>query len=71
MTLSFKLPEEEKEMQLCINAWKWKSVVEDLDQFLRNKIKYAEKASLITEVYDIVRSQLHNLLSEERLELHD
>ena len=39
-TLSFQLPEESHEHEQAVNAYKWVSVVWDIDQFLRGMLKY-------------------------------
>ena len=41
-TLEFNLPEEEEEHQTAFNGAHWRSISIDMDQYLRNKIKYAQ-----------------------------
>ena len=41
-TLTFNLPEEQSDFNLASNASKWYLIAWDMDQFLRNKIRYPE-----------------------------
>ena len=40
VSIRFNLPEEEEEHRLAMDAWKWKALVEDYDQWLRSQIRY-------------------------------
>ena len=40
--LKFDSLDEADDILLALDGWKWKSVVWDIDQYLRNKIKYNE-----------------------------
>jgi hypothetical protein len=44
-TLTFNLPEEQSDFNLASNASKWYLIAWDMDQFLRNKIRYPEDTS--------------------------
>lgn len=39
-TLQFKLPEENEEHRLCLDAGKWYSVAWDLDRWINDVLKY-------------------------------
>ena len=39
-TLEFDCPDEEQQLQLAIDGYKWKAVVEEVDTSLRNMAKY-------------------------------
>lgn len=56
-----------------VNIHKWKSVVWDLDQKLRERVKYISEPRILeeTDVWDEARSLLHSLLEDEGLNLHD
>ena len=41
-TLTFNLPEEQSDFKLASNATSWYLVAWDMDQYLRDKIKYPE-----------------------------
>jgi hypothetical protein len=38
--LEFELPTEESDYRLCIDAFKWCSVVQEVDQWIRNMLHY-------------------------------
>lgn len=70
--LEFNLPEEEPEFLTAINAGSWKGIVWDMDQYLRNKIKYSSD-DLPDEVYletlQLVRDELWDLINQNKLNL--
>ena len=70
--LEFSLPEEDQEHELAINAGKYYSILWDLDQFLRNKVKYPtqDHDPIETDTYDKVRTELWNLLNEHNIDLN-
>jgi len=67
--LEFNLPEENEEFESASNGWKYKSLLCEFDNFLRNKIKYEDLKDEDYEIYNNVREQLWNLLNEENLTL--
>lgn len=68
--LKFNLPEEQEEFEYAVNGSKWASLVWNLDQELRNKIKYSENITEEQEnVYREVKSMLYELMSEKNLTL--
>lgn len=71
VTLEFNLPEEQDEYEIYHNARKYYSVLWDLDQFLRNKLKYPEDGTseLSLDTLADIRSTLHDLLQEKNIEL--
>lgn len=71
-TLQFDLPEEHQEHQDAINGSDWKYVVWDLDQFLRNKLKYDLNDYKDKSAYDIfeeIRSELWEIINSKNLNL--
>jgi hypothetical protein len=57
-------------MESALNGTKWRSLVWDLDQYLRSELKYNDK--LNGEAYDAVekiREKLHELKNDEGLTL--
>jgi hypothetical protein len=70
--LEFNLPDDQAEFDEANNAGKYYSILWDLDQFLRNKVKYpAEDYDPIeTDTYDKVRTELWNLLNEHNIDLN-
>jgi hypothetical protein len=49
--LSFNLPEDREEFEMCQNGWKWNLVVHDILQELRKYIKYEDKETINTEEF--------------------
>ena len=69
--LKFDSVEEAEDLRSAIDGWKWKRVAWDLDQYLRNKIKYNDD-SLSVEVLDAlekVREELNDLINSSQLHL--
>jgi hypothetical protein len=68
--LKFTLPEETDEFNSAVNGHKWKSVVWDIDQNIRQTLKYNE--TLTEKEYELVQSIRDNIYSfilEQSLEL--
>jgi hypothetical protein len=71
-TLEYNLPEEQSEFEEVINAGKYYSVLWDLDQYLRNFIKYPSdnEDPILTDTMAKVRDELWRLLEEHNLDLN-
>ena len=69
--LEFNLPDDQDEHELAINARKYYSVLWELDQYLRNKTKYAsdDVSSEDIEAIQMVRDELWKLMEENNLDL--
>lgn len=67
--LEFNLPEETQEFELAQNGIHYSIVLDDLDLYLRNKIKYGGDS--ITEeqmaVYEEIRKELWTLRSDREI----
>lgn len=48
--LSFNLPEETGEHQTALNGWKYRAVIDDLQNYLRQLYKYEDKTEVSIEV---------------------
>ena len=70
--LKFNLPEEQVEFEEAINAGKYYSVLWDLDQYLRNFVKYPadHEDPILTDTMAKVRDELWRLLGEYNLDLN-
>ena len=70
-TLEFNLPEEQDEFDLANNARKYHSVIWDLDQYLRNCVKYPTEGApeLLTNTMSQVRDELWALMKQHNLSL--
>jgi hypothetical protein len=69
--LEFNLPEEQSEFETTTNAEKYYSILWELDQYLRNSIKYAsdEIPQANIDTFQMVRDELWQLLDEKNLNL--
>lgn len=64
-TLSFKLPEEEQELKWAQEGFEYLRIVEDLDNYLRSKLKYSELTADQHKIYDEIRTELWRLRNDE------
>jgi hypothetical protein len=69
VTIEFNSIEEQHELELCINASKWYSVVWDYSEYLRTKIKYDELSDDAYKAIEEVREKLYELLNDEGLKI--
>jgi hypothetical protein len=70
VTIEFNTIEEQHELELCINASKWYSIVWDYSEYLRTKIKYDELSDDAYKAIEQAREKLHELLNDEGLKLN-
>jgi len=70
-TLSFKLPEELEAFDAARAGHEWKAVVDEYDQFLRNKLKYEEHPKAVVEALAMARKQLNLIVVERGLASRD
>lgn len=68
--LIFNLPEENYEFELACNGGKYKSILCELDNFLRSKLKYEDISDVEYEIYENTRTRLWDLINEENLDLY-
>jgi len=71
VTIEYNLPEEQSEFEEVNNAGKYYSVLWDLNQFLRNKTKYADD-SVTKEALDamyMVYDEFWKIMNEHKLDL--
>jgi len=59
--------EEKEQFEDCYNGANYKSVIEETDNYLRNKIKYNDLPSEIEAIYQEVRDFLHQELRDAGL----
>lgn len=60
--------EEADEIRTALDGGRWVSVVWNLDQYLRNKVKHCPDNE-DPEAYQAIRDKLHSLLQERNLNL--
>lgn len=64
-TLSFNLPEEEQEFQWAQSGFEYLRTIEELDNYLRSKLKYSELTADQHQIYEEIRSELWRLRSDD------
>ena len=64
-TLEFNLPEEEEQFDVATKAMDWVLLAWDIDQFMRNKIKYEQDRDGILQ---LVRDRLNFNMEEKGLQ---
>ncbi len=68
-TLVFSLPEENHEFANATQGAKMRSVLWELDQWLRTKLKFGELSDGQYDAYKATRDQLRELLQDENIDL--
>lgn len=68
VTFEFDSVEEVDEIRTALDGVRWVSVVWDLDQYLRNKVKHCPDNEDFY-AYEAIRNKLHSLLQESNLNL--
>ena len=63
--LEFELPEDREEYVAASRGMEWALLVLDIDQFIRNKIKYEQDKDGILQ---LVRDRLHFNMEEKGLQ---
>ena len=59
--LEFNLPEEREEHELALNAHQYMRIIEEMDDFLREKIKYEQLPPYDEKIYRDIRNKLWEL----------
>lgn len=67
----FDLPEEQTECHACEHAMDWSLLAEDMDNWLRNKLKYGHEFKDADEALEAARTFLHDSLAESGLRLFE
>jgi len=69
--LKFNLPEDKEEFETASKAMDWAILVWDIDQSIRNRLKYqTEKldTSSAKEELELLRNELHELMEDNGLQ---
>ena len=67
-TMTFQLPEEQDEFQTAADGAKWRLTVQEMDEWLRVKVKHSEGG---VSDYSWARQMLHELLAGNGLSIYD
>jgi hypothetical protein len=70
ITLEFT-DEERNEARTAMDASAWRGAMQELDEWLRSKLKYAETTKDAHKAFDETRQELHALLAGHGLELYE
>lgn len=63
-SLSFKLPDEEEAFEFAKNGLSYYSVLSNLDNYLRSKLKYEELTEEQSTAYQNMRDKLHEFATD-------
>ena len=66
-TLQFNLPEEKEQFSTANRGMDWALVVWEIDQLLRNKLKYEEHVHDTRKVLEEFRKTLNEMLTDRGL----
>ena len=66
--LAFNLPEEREEHETAVNAMEYRSVLYELDQYLRSCVKHNIEGPQNADFADRIRQKLWSMCSERCIE---
>jgi hypothetical protein len=71
-TLKYSIPEEETEFMIAVNSIHYYSVITDMDNYLRNIIKYNEEGwdEKDLNLAQLIRNKLHMFLSDHEVTIN-
>jgi hypothetical protein len=69
--LEFNLPDENHEFANATNGSKMRSVLWELDQWMRGKLKYEELPDGQYDAIKQIRDQLQILLNDENIDIYE
>ena len=65
-------PDSMRRMRECLDAPKWKSAVQEFDQWMRARIKYgADGTGAGGPIDEVIRSHLHTIFGEHGIDIWD
>jgi len=68
-TLTFTLPDEQEEFYLAAKGADWRCALEDMDGYLRGRLKHEELTPDAAKALDEARQKLHEFLTKRGLSL--
>jgi len=68
-TLTFTLPEEQEEFYLAAKGADWRLVLEDMDNYLRGRLKHEDLSEDVATALDAARERLYTLVADRGLSL--
>lgn len=71
-TLTFQLPEEDGEFSQAANGWKWRMIINEVLDNIRQDVKYSQDTTEDQKkVLENMRTYIYTRMSEEGLLLED
>lgn len=70
-SLHFRLPEDEREFRTAQDGPRFRDAFARLDAYMRNRIKYADISEERRAGFQEARDELHRILEEYRVEVHE
>lgn len=67
ITLTFQLPDEQEDLDTALKANSIEITINDMDNYLRSKLKYEPLSELEYKIYEEIREKLHELMRENGL----
>lgn len=67
--LEFDGVEEQEDARTALDGWRWRSVVWEMDQYLRAQMKYSSLSDDEYSATEKAREKLRELVTESSLEL--
>ena len=61
--------DDQHELEMCQNGWRYHSVIWGLQQYLRNEMKYGDLSDDRYHTYEIIQSKLFDLIEENKAHL--
>jgi hypothetical protein len=58
--------EENHELEMCVNGWRYYSVIWDMQQFLRNEMKHGDLSDIQYVCYEKIRTKLFELIEDHK-----
>jgi hypothetical protein len=68
-TLTFTLPEDQEEFYLAAKGADWRTIVEDMDAYLRSRLRHEDLPDEVHAALDRARTHLYGLLEGRQLSL--
>ena len=68
-SLRYKLPEESRDFLDAYNGHKWRSVVEEVLESIRRRLKYEDHPENVDIMLEAIRTEICGLLDGECLQL--
>lgn len=63
--LEFNLPEEREKFETAQKSFQYRYVIQEMDEWLRRKLKYEELSDAESVIYQTVRDEFKRILDEE------